>query len=316
MTVVLLLGASGFIGRHVAESLRGTPGIDLVEARRDVDARHARSPMLGLDFAAADKGALQQMVTSVSPAAIVNCAGRTTGSMTRLIKANVLTVASLLDALQASADRVRVVHVGSAAEYGRGLVGEPVGETTREDPVSAYGVSKVAATRLITIARDQGVEGAVLRVFNAIGPGMSADTLPGSIMGKLVRAMASGSGEIATGPLSSVRDFVDVRDVGRAVVAACTAPELSEPILNIGSGTGHTARDLVEELARQVGFTGVIREGSMGSTRSRGVPWQVANISKAIRALDWGPVHDLTSSCEFVVRTSNYPGAPSGAASK
>jgi nucleoside-diphosphate-sugar epimerase len=63
---------------------------------------------------------------------------------------------------------------------------------------------------------------------------------------------------------------------------------------------GHTARELVEALARAVGFAGEIAEGAAGSPRSSDVPWQVADIALARRILGWQPVHDLRSSVELM----------------
>lgn len=303
MATILLLGAGGFVGRHVSEALRRTPGLEVVESVREAGERARRPHGLGIDLVAADIRAVRRMVAGVNPTVIVNCAGRTTGPTTQLVEANVLIVSKLLDALGLAGDQVRVVHIGSAAEYGRGPVGEPVTEKAAARPVSPYGVSKLAATRLVTLARDRGqIDGVVLRLFNPIGPGMAADTLPGSVTDKLAGAMAGGLAAIETGPLGAVRDFVDVRDVGRAVAAACIARELPEPIVNIGSGTGHAARDLVQELARCFGYEGRISEGSEGSARSDRVAWQVADITVARNTLGWEPIHDLADSCEFVVR--------------
>ena len=102
------------------------------------------------------------------------------------------------------------------------------------------------------------------------------------------------------GPLGAVRDFVDVRDIAAAVVAACRAPRLEAPVINVGSGRGHSARELVQALAERVGFAGEIGEAAAGSPRSSDVPWQVADISLAERALGWRPAHDLRSTVELM----------------
>jgi nucleoside-diphosphate-sugar epimerase len=80
---------------------------------------------------------------------------------------------------------------------------------------------------------------------------------------------------------------------------------LSSPIINVGSGTAHSARDLVEALAVGFGFTGRIEERGSGSPRSADVPWQVADVSLAARILDWRAGHDLGSSVELIVREAD-----------
>ena len=84
-------------------------------------------------------------------------------------------------------------------------------------------------------------------------------------------------------------------------MAACRVASLEAPIVNVGSGTGHSARELVEALAQAVGFGGEIAEGAAGSPRSSEVPWQVADVSLAKRLLGWQAVHDLRSSVELMV---------------
>ena len=310
MAVVLLLGARGFIGRCVSDALSVTPGVKVVELVRDGEER---AGVASIDILAADIPTVQRLLASTSATVLVNCAGRTSGSRTTLVETNVLLVARILDALERASERIRLVQIGSAAEYGRSLVGEPVRETAEAHPVSAYGVSKLAATNLVRLALDRGrIEGTVLRLFNPIGPAMPADTLAGSVSGKLRAAMAAGLAEIETGPLGAVRDFIDVRDVGRAVAAACVAPELPEPIINVGSGKGHPARDLVQGLARCFGYRGTVNEGSTGSARSSDVPWQVAEITVARTILSWEPAHDFASTCRFAATRPGTTGRDVG----
>ena len=54
------------------------------------------------------------------------------------------------------------------------------------------------------------------------------------------------------GPMAAVRDFVDVRDIAAAVAAACLAESVPESIVNVGTGAPHTARELVEAVARRL----------------------------------------------------------------
>lgn len=286
----------------MGDALRRTPGIEVVESVREEAARVRWPRALVLDLVAADVDQVGRMLADVRPAVIVNCAGRTIGTATEQALSNVVSVARLLDAVDLSGVRPRLVHLGSAAEYGPGPAGEPVRESAHANPVSAYGISKLAATRLVTLALDRGqIDGTVLRVFNAVGPRMPDHTLPGAVVRRLIRATASGSATVETGPLDAVRDFVDVRDIGRAVAAACVMGQLTDPIINIGSGRGHTARDCVAELARCVGYLGEIVEGAPGSPRSSDVPWQVADITEARRVLAWQPEYDLAATCELVV---------------
>jgi nucleoside-diphosphate-sugar epimerase len=98
------------------------------------------------------------------------------------------------------------------------------------------------------------------------------------------------------GDLSAYRDFVDVRDVARAVALAVTAPGPLPPVLNIGGGGAVPVRELVRGLARMAGFRGRLEESAGGSARSAEVSWQCSDVSAAARVLGWRPVHGLDDS--------------------
>lgn len=316
MALVVVVGAAGFIGRQVAAALREQAtarvlGVD----RGDPPSASADAPedWIRLDLLR-DADALATRLGDLRPDAIVNCAGATAGSDDVLMRANVVATTALLNATRAAAAGVRFVHVGSAAEYGPGIVGVPVTEAAPTRPSSTYGVAKLAATELVTSARGTwGLDAIVLRLFNVLGPGMPEGTLAGAALHRLRHAVATGEPAVQMGPLDAVRDFVDIRDVAAAVVAAVVPGGDETSIVNIGSGIGHRARDLVDALARRVGFSGRIGEDAEGSSRSLAVPWQVADRSLAGRVLGWRPVHDLESSAAFMTaRTTEDDGLADG----
>jgi nucleoside-diphosphate-sugar epimerase len=299
VALAVVLGANGFIGRHVAGALSGGPGIDVVGAGLGAPLPGLERGWLDLDLLAGD-GRLEAELRAARPEFIVNCTGATAGSAAELTRLNVDTTAAILDAIARSGVPARLIHLGSAAEYGPGPAGRPVAETAAARPVSPYGTAKLEATRLVAEARAGGGDAVVLRVFNALGPGMPPGTLPGGALRRLADAVAASAPRIEMGPLDSVRDFVDVRDIGAAVLAACRASSIAAPIVNVGSGTGHSARELVHALAEQVGFTGEIGEEGAGSPRSSDVPWQVADVSLAKSLLGWRAMQDLRAMVDLV----------------
>jgi nucleoside-diphosphate-sugar epimerase len=274
---VLLLGASGFLGSHVNQALAAEPDLEVV---RQV---HRPSPdAIMLDLLGTDDG-LAELLARTAPDAVVNCAG-TTADVGKLDALNVELVARLLRAM---APHARLVHLGSAAEYGPTPRGEPISETTPARPVSPYGASKLAATELVRTAVADGLDGLVLRVFNPIGAGMPAGSLPGNAAQRLHEAIAAGSSSVYLGPLDDWRDFLAASDVGGAVVAALRARDLREPIVNIGRGEAIQVRELVRRLTTIAGFDGEVREDAPASVRSATVPWQQADTTLALTLLGW-----------------------------
>ncbi|MER7915371.1 MULTISPECIES: NAD-dependent epimerase/dehydratase family protein [unclassified Streptomyces] len=280
---ILVLGGTGYLGRRVTERVRALPGAHLLAGGR-TGAEYT------VDLAADPTERLAKTLAAAAPDAVVNCAGATGGDPVTLAEVNARGPAVLCAALREAAPAARLVHLGSAAEYGPGTPCAAVTESAPARPVTSYGATKLAGTLAVTSA---GLDAVVLRIGNPVGPGAPPASLPGR-MGALLRAAGSDPGAVLRlGDLSAYRDFVDVRDVARAVALAVTAPGPLPPVLNIGGGGAVPVRDLVHGLARLAGFRGTLAEDGDGSARSAQVSWQCSDIGAAERALGWRPAHGL-----------------------
>lgn len=298
---VLVFGASGFIGAAVANALDGDPQVDSL-IRAGVRVRDALpGSWVWHDLISGSMQDLIGLLRSVRPDAVVDCVGRLGGTDDELVAANTLVIARLIEAVAAAVPQARLVTLGSAAEYGVVPVGTPVAEDHPTNPVSAYGITKQAATQLVRRAAETGKADAVaLRVFNPIGARSPAESLLGRAASALSGAIERGEGCIRLGPLGSYRDFVDVRDVASAVRAVVLAEAPGEPVLNVGSGQAVTCREAVEGLAKVAGFSGDIEESGPAPGRSAAVDWIAADVSLIRRAVGWQPAHHLGSSLEAV----------------
>jgi nucleoside-diphosphate-sugar epimerase len=256
---------------------------------------------LRLDLTADSPGRVAELIASAAPDVVVNCAGATAGAAEVLAAANITTVHTLVTALLrwpgggrpagGARPSPRLVHIGSAAEYGAVPAGVPVTEDAVPRPAGLYGATKLGGTRLVELARTAGADAVVLRLFNVVGAGTPEDTLPGAAVAQLRHG-----GGLKLGPLDAVRDFVDARDAADAVLAAAAAPALPHAIVNIGSGTGVAARVLVRQLLIVAGLDVAVHEDAPGSARSAGLGWQQADISRAGADLGWRPRRDLADS--------------------
>ncbi|MEV1023769.1 NAD-dependent epimerase/dehydratase family protein [Streptomyces sp. NPDC050264] len=296
---ILVLGANGYLGGHIAERLRGLPGVRLLTGGRHPDDD------LRFDLATVQPGALAGLIELAAPDAVVNCVGAVGGSALTLVEANSRGPAVLCEALHSTAPTARLVHLGSAAEYGPTILGEQTAEDTPARPVSAYGASKLAGTLAVT---GSGLDAVVLRVTDPVGPGAPSAGLPGRLTAELRAAThLDPAGTVQVGDLSAHRDFVDVRDVATAAALALTAPRPLPPLLNIGSGHAVPMRDLVHGLVRASGFRGKVVENLGAVGRSTEVPWQCARITAARRELGWRPGHTLHASLAALWSADGIP---------
>ncbi len=289
---LLIIGAGGFIGGHVRRQAIAA-GLTVVTASRSAPAGSPSHQHL--DLSADGPARVAALISSIAPDAVINCAGATAGSPEMLAAANITGTHTLVTGMLLAGLPARLIHLGSAAEYGPSDPGVPVTESSPAGPTGPYGLTKLAGTTLVELARTAGLDAVVLRVFNPVGPGAPANSLPGSVAMQLRRAQADGT-DVHLGPLDAVRDFVDVRDVADAALAAASAPALPQGVLNVGSGTGVPARTLVKELLAISGCQTAVHEDASGSARSAGRAWQQADISRAREDLGWWPRRDLAAS--------------------
>ncbi|NEA44203.1 NAD-dependent epimerase/dehydratase family protein [Streptomyces sp. SID11385] len=295
----VVLGGTGFVGRHLCAALTAH-GYDVVAlARRHVAVPGART--IGVDLAAVPADALTRLFAELSPALVVNAAGALWGGVTEqeMRRSNVLVVRTVLDALAALEARPRFVHLGTVHEYGDTPAGVRLTGTTPCRPTAAYGRTKLAATRLVTGAAGQ-VDAVVLRLANVLGPGIPEQSLPGRTAAALAAAEPGRTLRLRLELTPSARDFFDARDMTDAVLAAARGrvPGAAVPV---GSGRALTARELVHALIAISGIPAELpapaepERGGAGAGPDAGsgvglrsaLGWQEVDPAVAAKALGW-----------------------------
>lgn len=298
---VLVFGGSGYLGAHVSAELRAA-GFAVTTTSRQ--RRHGPG-LVHCDPLHDATRTLAALIDEAAPRAVVNCIGSTSGTPQEMVDANVTVPARLMEAIAGAAPYARVVHLGSAGEYGVVTPGRAIDEDAACLPVSPYGTSKLAGTRLlVTMSADTGVGAVVLRVFNPIGPGAPSSSMAGRAARLLLEAARHHPHpDVSMASLDSHRDWVDTRDVGRAVVAVVRAADAAHHVYNIGSGRAVPTREVVGLIARTTGFRAAIREDRTPPARSGGVDWQQADIALAARELSWQPRYALADSVGELCRS-------------
>ncbi|MEU3750663.1 MULTISPECIES: NAD-dependent epimerase/dehydratase family protein [Streptomyces] len=290
---VLVLGGTGFLGRHI------TAGFAAAGAQVVPSARHGAHRV---DLTAADPGPLAALLRDVRPGVVVNASGRAWGAgAEEMAAANCDAVVTLAAALAELPAPPRLVHLGSVHEYGPGTVGAGTREDHEPAPVTDYGRSKLGGTRAVLDAvRTEGLDAIVLRLANVCGPGTHRGSLLGAVGARLAEAQVAAGPtadpvELRLAPLRAHRDFVDVRDVVDAVLTAAGAPRQDHPVINIGSGAARPMRRIVDRLVALSGLQVRIVEDA-GDPRRTDAEWQQLDITRARRVLKWSPARDLDTS--------------------
>ncbi len=293
----VVLGGTGFVGRHVCVAFR-TAGYEVLAVSRSGTRPAPGVRTAALDLLAASPKEIGGLLTRERPTVVVNATGavwQVTGE--QMAAVNVRLVEQLLACLTVLGEPPRLLQLGSVHEYGPVSWGVTVDEGTAELPSTEYGRTKLRGSRLVMDAAAAGLlDALVLRISNVVGPGSPTGSLLGRVAWQLSDAADRGAPALLRlSPLRAQRDFVDVRDVTGAVVTAAGRP-VTRPVLNLGRGEAIGVRRLVTELITASGIEAHIIEEEGEAARSAGVEWQCVGRSAAGAALGWVPRRRLEDS--------------------
>jgi UDP-glucose 4-epimerase len=202
---------------------------------------------------------------------------------------NIGGTATLMEAIR-DAGTKRIILASSGAIYGDQKEAL-LSENMLPHPRSPYAVSKLSAEWLVrTIGELAGVQTICLRVFNAYGPGQRIPVAHPPVIPNFIRQSMQNGTLIYHGDGNQTRDYVYVDDVVNALVSASTVQELDTPVINIGSGTETSVRELAKLV---IDITGGDPEEVFNPRAGSGVSCMRADISLAKEKLNYVPLIPL-----------------------
>jgi UDP-glucose-4-epimerase GalE len=300
---VLVTGGAGYIGSHAAKVLRQS-GYDVV-VYDNLAAGHRGAVRFGefVEGDITDVGAVRDALRRYRISAVMHFAafldvGASVRDPVGYYRNNVMGTLGLLEAMAAESVRL-LVFSSTCATYGEPIE-TPIVETHPQRPINSYGETKLAIERALPhYERAYGIHSVALRYFNAAGADpdgeIGEDHAPEiHLIPRAIQAATGGQGlqvfgdDYPTPDGTCLRDYVHVVDLADAHVKAleAVAETRRSTAYNLGTGTPHSVREVIETVERVAG---------------RRVPWTIgprregdpailyASPHKAQAELHWKP---------------------------
>ncbi len=262
MAKAVVIGANGFIGSHLVDSLAGaghqitafdrfrsqnptftTPGVQILQgeflSRSDLE-----SAVRGQDY-------VLHFLSTTSPATAES-------DPTLDIRTNVAQTVELLEScVEAGVQRFYFASTGGAIYGSQGKA--EYAETDRALPISPYGIGKLSIEHYLHYFKTKhGLKSTSLRISNPYGTRQKANKKQGLIPIAL-RQIAHDRPIIRMGDGSMVRDYVYVEDLVRMLVPM-VGVETEFDLYNVGSGVGYSVNEIIDSLHRVTGIDFAIDE--------------------------------------------------------
>jgi len=281
---ILLTGANGFVGHYMRSAAPCVP------LPAEVDLR--------------DRGALTAAVAAIQTDAVIHLAAQSFvpasfESPRETFDINLYGTLNLLEALQSSGFKGRMLFVGSGDTYGQVPEADlPVRETYPLHPRNPYAVSKVAAEALCyQWSQTSGFEIIMVRPFNHIGPGQSSRFAIADFAKQVMEIrMGRRAPALQVGDIDVTRDFTDVRDVVRAYTLLLEKGQ-NGGIYNVCSGREYRIRSLLQQLITLAGVAAKI-EQDPARLRPAEQRRMVASFDALQRDTGWQPTISMEQSLQ------------------
>jgi len=262
----IITGGAGYIGSHVADEFLAN-GKDVIiydslyrglESRIEYLRRKYDREIQLIVADIRDTEEFDRVLGAFKPYGVVHTAalkavGESMEKPNEYFEVNLHATTKMLELLQKHKIK-NFIFSSTAAVYGAPDHSNPIKEEDTKNPISPYGASKLAAEREVNdFLESAGVQGTSLRFFNVVGTGApelldnSVENLVPIVIKELNARQSPviyGS-DYSTPDGTCIRDYVDVRDVAQAHLAAANSDVVLPLAMNVGTGIGASVREVI-----------------------------------------------------------------------
>lgn len=298
---ILITGCTGYIGNLLIHRLVNTNSFNHIHglSRSGYSFKSSIFTHHKIDLNSPE---LLNLINHIKPSVVIHLASQRFGTLSELFNNNVLATQNLLNAIKFNQleNNCRVIIIGSSAEIGIPQSNQPINEHAECTPIDNYGLTKLMQSMIsLKESLTANLDVVRLRFFNVIGPNLPVSLLPGKAFHEFHFQMTNPDHQIEFGDLSSFRDYTDIQDLLDAIELAIIHGKKSH-LYHIGSGRSYSGLQLINEILalapKALTSFSYKHNSAIGSL----VPYQVADINKAMVELGWVSKFSLTDSIKKI----------------
>ncbi|WP_040952374.1 NAD-dependent epimerase/dehydratase family protein [Gorillibacterium massiliense] len=258
----LLLGGGGFIGLNLAEQLyRDGHKITIYDRNTKEKELPTKFSIIEGDFynennydeIIKNHDIVIHLISSVFPSSSMDAG-------IEPYHQDITKMLELLDACR-KAQLKRVIFLSSGGTVYGNSYERPIRETDLTDPINHYGILKLTLEKILLMYNQlYGMENLILRIANPYGKNQNPEKLIGAISVFLHRILHDEPITLFGGG-QTIRDYIEISDVCNAIELALSYNYQTHtiPVFNIGTGTGTSVIQVIEELELLLRKKAVIR---------------------------------------------------------
>lgn len=306
---ILITGATGFVGFHLAEYCLARPNVKLygtflaAKEIKNVEQLKRKITLLKCDLT--KKEQVKKVLLKIKPDKIFHLAGQSQVSFSfqspeKTLLNNIVSDLNLFETVKHLKLNPVVVIAGSSEEYGLTFKNElPIKESNALRPLSPYAVSKIAQEKLAyQYCKSYGLKIVLTRFFNTEGP-RRGENFVASSFAKQIAQIENGKQEpvIYVGNLDAKRDFTDVRDVARAYWLASKKCKFGQPY-NVCSQKARSIKSVLDLLLSKSSVKNIKIKQDLQRMRPSDIPVIVGDYSKFKKQAGWKPTIPFEKTME------------------
>lgn len=273
---ILITGANGFSAKELINELKKINDNDLFLS--DIQKKSWLSNYFQCDLSSFKD--TFNLIAKICPNQIYHLAGSCTNIYKNDYDSNVLTSKNILDSILKIDTKIRILLIGSAAEYGKTQSGY-ISEKTLLNPISIYGLTKSFQTQLMKYYyNNYKLNVVMVRPFNLYGKNAPVHLLIGNLFHQISQYKLGKINKIILGNLTAERDYIGIKDAVKDYIVIMEKGKNNQ-IYNIGTGNTIKIRDLVNKVFLQESISADVLEENNSSSNM--IKKSIANISKIIK---------------------------------